>query len=190
MQCMQSLCQQICHPLSEWFGNICWNWIFGQYSIISYYRSNFSKQCMYGFYIYHSFSFVGFEYQTVGWRSACWSPPPLPLEKIRKGTTYQFLILSTTDICKLLIKKNLSVSVTLTSLRLQSQATYQLSIISMGPAPDWHFSPTHPCTFLLLLFLQIWTLLIWQTAKYCLAINLAMGENFLRDLGGETINQW
>ena len=46
------------------------------------------------------------------------------------------LILSTTDICKLLTKKNLSVSVTLTSLRLQSQATYQLSIISMGPAPD------------------------------------------------------
>ena len=55
--------------------------------------------------------------------------------KSEKGQ-HQLLILSTTDICKLLIKKNLSVSVTLTSLRLQSQATYQLSIISMGPAPD------------------------------------------------------
>ena len=110
-------------------------------------------------------------------------------EKIWKGTTYQLLILSTTDICKLSIKRNLFVSVTLTLLRLQSQATYQLSIISMGPAPDWHFSPTHPCTFLFtFFFLQIWTLLIWQTAKYCLTINLAMGENFLRDLGGETVN--
>ena len=142
---------------------------------------------MYGFYIYHSFSFVGFEYQTVGWRSG-WllvsSSSPVR-ENLKRD---KILILSTTDICKLLTKKNLSVSVTLTSLRLQSQATYQLSIISMGPAPDWHFSPTHPCTFLFTFFLQIWTLLIWQTAKYCLTINLAMGENFLRDLGGETVN--
>ena len=143
MQCMQFLCQQICHPLSEWFGNICWNWIFGQYSIISYYGSNFSKQCVYGFHIYHSFSFVGFEYQTVGWRSG-WLlvSSSSPVKEGQKRDN--ILILSTTDICKLLIKKNLSVSVTLTSLRLQSQATYQLSIISMGPAPDWHYSPTHP----------------------------------------------
>ena len=152
MQCMQFLCQQICQPLSEWFGNICWNWIFGQYSIISYYRSNFSKQ--YVWILHLTFLQFCWFWISNGWmkeRLLVSSSSPLK-EKIWKGTTYQLLILSTTDVCKLLTKKNLSVSVTLTSLRLQSQATYQLSIISMGPAPDWHFSPTHPCTFLFTFF--------------------------------------
>ena len=142
---------------------------------------------MYGFYIYHSFSFVGFEYQTVGWRSGCWSPPSLPWEKIWKGTTYQFyqpLIFANywQKVKRICLSQSHSLN---WGCRVRQHISCQLSQWDL-PLTDTSPPPIPAPSFLL--FLQIWTLLIWQTAKYCLTINLAMGENFLRDLGGETVN--